>query len=165
MTTPRFALFREFVMRWKWLILSAGGILFALTVILPQIGAFEWITLIPALAVFLVVATNPEVKYRRLYGLGLVFFWPFYAVNFHWFFYMYPLDFAGMTRGASAVVVLVACRLDMALGSKFIRDAAIIGFIANEVISITENAGLMGVPIPAALVKAIEILKKNSEGE
>ena len=66
-------------------------------------------------------------------------------------------------KGVTMLVVLVACRLDMALGSKFIRDAAIIGFIANEVISITENAGLMGVPIPAALVKAIEILKKNSE--
>jgi apolipoprotein N-acyltransferase len=30
-------------------------------------------------------------------------------VNFHWFFYMYPLDFAGMSRPASAVVVTVAC--------------------------------------------------------
>ena len=109
MTTSRFVTLHAFMTKWKWLILSAGGVLFALTVILPQIGAFEWITLIPALAVFLVVATNPEVKYRRLYGLGLVFFWPFYAVNYHWFFYMYPLDFAGMTRGASAVVVLVAC--------------------------------------------------------
>lgn len=99
----------EFAKKWKWLILSAGGILFALTVIFPQIGALEWIFLIPALLVFLGITTDPTVKYRRLYGLGLVFFWPFYAVNFHWFFYMYPLDFAEMTRGASAVVVLVAC--------------------------------------------------------
>lgn len=109
MTTPRFVSLHAFMTKWKWLILSAGGVLFALTVILPQIGALEWIALIPAMAVFLVVAADPEVKYRRLYGLGLTFFWPFYAVNYHWFFYMYPLDFAGMTRGASAVVVLVAC--------------------------------------------------------
>lgn len=66
-------------------------------------------------------------------------------------------------KGVTLLVVLVASRLDMALGSNFIRDAAIIGFIANETISITENAGLMGVPIPAALVKAIEILKKNAD--
>ena len=109
MIAPRFAPLREFMMKWRWLILSAGGILFALTVIFPRIGALEWIALVPALMVFLGVAADPTVKYRRLYGLGLVFFWPFYAVNFHWFFYMYPLDFAGMTRGASAVVVLVAC--------------------------------------------------------
>ena len=109
MTTPRFLPIREFMLRWKWPILSVGGVLFALTVILPQIGALEWIALIPALTVFLGIAADPTVKYRSLYGLGLVFFWPFYAVNFHWFFYMYPLDFAGMTRGALAVVVLVAC--------------------------------------------------------
>ena len=83
---------REFVTKWKWLILPPGGILFALTVIFPQIGAFEWIALIPALWVILTLTTDPTVKYRRLYGLGLCFFWPFYAVNFHWFLYMYPLD-------------------------------------------------------------------------
>ena len=109
MTATYVAFLREFAKKWKWLILSVGSVLFALTVIFPRIGALEWIFLIPALLVFLGIATDPAVKYRRLYGLGLVFFWPFYAVNFHWFFYMYPLDFAEMTRGASAVVVLVAC--------------------------------------------------------
>ena len=99
---------RDSVSKRKWLILPLGGILFALTVIFPQIGSFEWIALIPALLAILTLIPNPTVKYRRLYGLGLVFFWPFYAVNFHWFFYMYPLDFAGMSRPASAVVVTVA---------------------------------------------------------
>ena len=100
---------RDSVSKRKWLILPLGGILFALTVIFPQIGSFEWIALIPALLAILTLIPDPTVKYRRLYGLGLVFFWPFYAVNFHWFFYMYPLDFAGMSRPASAVVVTVAC--------------------------------------------------------
>lgn len=100
---------RELVTKWKWLILPVGGILFALTVIFPQIGAFEWIALIPALLAILTLAPDPTVKYRRLYGLGLCFFWPFYAVNFHWFLYMYPLDFAGMSHAASAVVVGFAC--------------------------------------------------------
>ena len=109
MTAPHFVSLRNILAKWKWLILSAGGLLFALTVIFPQIGALEWIALIPALLVMLTVAADPTVRYRRLYGMGMVFFWPFYAVNFHWFFYMYPLDFAGMTRGASAVVVIVAC--------------------------------------------------------
>ena len=100
---------RDSVSKRKWLILPFGGILFALTVIFPQIGSFEWIALIPALLAILTLIPDPTVKYRRLYGLGVVFFWPFYAVNFHWFFYMYPLDFAGMSRPASAVVVTVAC--------------------------------------------------------
>lgn len=67
-------------------------------------------------------------------------------------------------KGVSLLVVLVACRLDIVMGSSFIRDAAIIAFIANETISIIENAGLMGVPIPAVIVKAIEVLKENAEG-
>ena len=109
MTTRPALTLRNSVSKRKWLILPLGGILFALTVIFPQIGTFEWIALIPALLAILTMIPDPTVKYRRLYGLGLVFFWPFYAVNFHWFFYMYPLDFAGMSRPASAVVVTVAC--------------------------------------------------------
>ena len=109
MTARRPMTLWELVNKWKWLILPLGGLLFALTIIFPQIGAFEWIALIPALLVILTLTADPTVKHRRLYGLGLLFFWPFYAVNFHWFFYMYPLDFAGMTRAASAVVVTVAC--------------------------------------------------------
>ena len=66
-------------------------------------------------------------------------------------------------KGMTLLVVLVACRLDIVMGSSFIRDAAIIAFIANETISIIENAGLMGVPIPSVVVKAIEVLKENAD--
>ena len=59
--------------------------------------------------------------------------------------------------------VLVAHRLDLMLGSDYIRTTALIGFIANEVISIVENAGLMGVPLPEVIVKAIEVLKHKEE--
>ena len=63
------------------------------------------------------------------------------------------------------MVVLVACRLDVVMGSNFIRDAVVIAFIANETISIIENAGLMGIPIPAAIMRAIDILKNKAESE
>lgn len=62
--------------------------------------------------------------------------------------------------------VLIAYRLDLALGVAYIRDAVIIGFIANELISIVENAGLMGLPLPAVITKAIDVLtKKATESE
>ena len=51
------------------------------------------------------------------------------------------------------------------MGSNFIRDAVVIAFVANETISIIENAGLMGIPIPAVVTKAIEVLKKKAESE
>ncbi len=68
-------------------------------------------------------------------------------------------------KGVTLLVVLVACRLDLVMGSNFIRDAVVIAFIANETISIVENAGLMGIPIPGVVVRAIEILKKQAETE
>lgn len=68
-------------------------------------------------------------------------------------------------KGVTLLVVLVACRLDLIMGSNFIRDAVVIAFIANETISIIENAGLMGVPIPPVIVRAIEVLKQKSERE
>ncbi len=66
-------------------------------------------------------------------------------------------------KGGMLLVVLVACRLDLLLGSDFIRDAAVIAFAANETISIIENLALMGVPVPKILTEAIEVLKKKSE--
>lgn len=68
-------------------------------------------------------------------------------------------------KGVTLLVVLVACHLDLVMGSNFIRDVAVIAFIANETISIIENAGLMGVPVPSIIVKAIEVLKKKAEKE
>ena len=68
-------------------------------------------------------------------------------------------------KGVTLLVVLVACRLDLVMGSNFIRDAVVIAFIANETISIIENAGLMGIPIPGAILRAIDILKNKAESE
>ena len=56
--------------------------------------------------------------------------------------------------------VLVAYRLDLVIGTNYIRDAVIIAFIANETISLVENAGLMGIPLPAVIIKAIDVLQK-----
>ena len=68
-------------------------------------------------------------------------------------------------KGMSLLIVLVACRLDAVMGSSFVRDTVVIGFIANETLSIIENAGLMGVPIPKVLARAVDILKQRSEEE
>ena len=68
-------------------------------------------------------------------------------------------------KGGILLVVLVAARLDIALGTGFVRDGVITAFIANETISIIENVGLMGVPIPAAIAKAIDILNKKGKND
>lgn len=72
--------------------------------------------------------------------------------------------FKGLCRkGVMLLIVLVACRLDIELHTTYIRDAVCIALIANETISVTENAMLMGIPFPRALKSAIELM--NSRGD
>lgn len=58
--------------------------------------------------------------------------------------------------------VLIGTRLDIIIGTTYIRDAVCIAFITNELISIVENAGLMGLPVPEVIIKAIDVLKKKN---
>lgn len=62
-------------------------------------------------------------------------------------------------KGVTLLIVLVAQCVDTAAGTTIIRDAVVIGYSVNEALSIIENAGLIGVPVPEALVKAVEALK------
>ena len=72
--------------------------------------------------------------------------------------------FKGLLRkGMTLAVVYMACRLDLLLGTAFVRDATVIAFVVNETLSLIENAGLMGVPVPAVVVNSIEVLKRKSE--
>lgn len=70
-----------------------------------------------------------------------------------------------MRKGFSLLMVLVACRLDLLIGTTVVRDATVIAICANELISFVENLGLMGVPVPSPLSKAIDVLKGKSESE
>ena len=72
--------------------------------------------------------------------------------------------FKGLCRkGVALMIVLVAVRLDIIMHTTYIKDAVIIAFVVNESISIIENAGLMGIPIPSVIAKAIDVLKNESE--
>ena len=72
----------------------------------------------------------------------------------------------GLCRKCMTLIfVLVAYRLDLVIDTSYIRDAVIIAFIANELISIVENAGLMGLPIPPVIVKAIDALQKKADSK
>lgn len=72
----------------------------------------------------------------------------------------------GLIRKATVLLfVLIGYRLDLAMGVTYIKDAVCIAFIANELLSIVENAGLMGLPIPSVITNAIDVLKKKSTNE
>ena len=68
-----------------------------------------------------------------------------------------------LKKGMTLVIVLVAARLDIVLGTAFVRDAVVVAYIVNETISIIENAGLMGLPVPDVIMQAIEQLQGNGD--
>lgn len=70
-----------------------------------------------------------------------------------------------LKKGMTLIIVLVAARLDIVLGTAFVRDAVVIAYIVNETISIIENAGLMGLPVPDVIMSAIEQLQGKRNGE
>ena len=93
----------------RLLVLILSGALTGLTVAFPVIGFLEWITIIPAAVILLCRASNKEIKLRTLYLDGLVFFYGYYLVCWHFFISMYPLDFIdGVTKGTAAAVVAIS---------------------------------------------------------
>lgn len=66
-------------------------------------------------------------------------------------------------KGLMLLFVLVAVQVDRVLGIDYVRNAVCIGFCANELLSIVENLGLAGVPMPQAVTKALEQLQKKAE--
>ena len=64
-------------------------------------------------------------------------------------------------KGMMLLFVLVAVQIDKMLGTAYARDAVCIGFCSNEVLSIIENLGLAGIPMPQAITKALEQLQKK----
>ena len=74
--------------------------------------------------------------------------------------------FKGLCRkGVILTMVLIAHNLDLAMGVQYVRDAIVIGFAANELLSILENVGLMGVEYPTVLRTAIDALRKKGSDD
>lgn len=72
----------------------------------------------------------------------------------------------GLARKCMTLLfVLIAYRLDLLLCTNYIRDAVVIGFCVNELVSIIENAGLMGLPLPSPIKRALEVLRSKAEFE
>ncbi|MFD2117237.1 holin family protein [Paenibacillus yanchengensis] len=67
----------------------------------------------------------------------------------------------GVTRKIGTLsIVAVAHMLDTIIGdAHLIRDAAIFFYLAGELLSLIENAGQLGVPIPPIISKAVEVLR------
>lgn len=70
--------------------------------------------------------------------------------------------FKGLCRkGVMLLLVCVGSLLDKVTGGQFIRTAVCLFFVGNEGLSLLENLGLMGVPFPDTLKRALEVLREQ----
>lgn len=66
-------------------------------------------------------------------------------------------------KGVVLLIVYIATLVDRAIGADYIRTAVVFFFIGNEGLSLLENVGLMGMPFPPAMKKALEALRDKAE--
>lgn len=72
--------------------------------------------------------------------------------------------FKGLLKKAMILLVVwLGVLLDGAMGTNYIRTMAVLFFVGNEGISLLENLGLMGVPYPEFLRKALEALHEQGD--
>jgi toxin secretion/phage lysis holin len=67
-----------------------------------------------------------------------------------------------LRKGAILLVVYIAQVIDRLAGVTVVLDAVILWFSLNEILSILENVGLMGVQYPVIITDALEILKRKT---
>ena len=84
--------------------------------------------------------------------------------------FLSKVAFTGLLKkGVIMLVVLLAVQLDRAVGgsgeavARTFETAATFFYIANEGLSIVENAALLGVPVPKALRDALEVLRDKHD--
>lgn len=60
------------------------------------------------------------------------------------------------------LAILLAHRMDALMATDFVMTGAIYFYLANELVSITENYGRHGLPLPDAIRRVIAVLKDRS---
>ena len=88
------------------LLLGGGALLTALTLVFPQAGFLEWVTMVPLLAGAFLLCGREGVRLGKCYLYGFFTVFCYYFVLYHWFVRLYPLDFVGMDNASSLAVVL-----------------------------------------------------------
>lgn len=63
----------------------------------------------------------------------------------------------------SLLFIIIAVELQKVSGLSGIREGVILALIVNELISIIENAGIMGIPVPDPIKKMIDVLKTPAD--
>ena len=67
-------------------------------------------------------------------------------------------------KGVTLFVILLAHQIDLLLGSgNMTMGGAIFFYLANELLSVVENCGRIGLPVPERISQVIEVLRSRKQ--
>lgn len=85
-----------------YILLLLSGILTAVSTMFTWSGFLSFFSLIPfAYAVFSLCYREEGVRFKTLFLVGSVFSISFFLTVYHWFWYLYPMEFLGFSKTAA----------------------------------------------------------------
>lgn len=76
------------------------------------------------------------------------------------------VGFKGLAKKSCILIfVIVGAKIDILLGTNYVKDGVCIAFIVNELVSMVETSNLMGVPMPPIIINCIDILKQKENNK
>lgn len=99
-------------------LLPLSGVLTALCLVFPKLGFLQWVAMVPMLLYLFTRDVHARRAPLRFFGAGALYFLSYYLVIYHWFFALYPMEFAGVSKGEAALLVVV-CWLGLSLLQTF----------------------------------------------
>lgn len=94
------------------LLLIFCGVLTALTQMVDWLSPLAYISMVP-LVYALIETAKRKLPFRRTYLVGISFALPYFVTVFHWFWYLYPMEFLGITP-LQAIGIILFCWLGLA---------------------------------------------------
>lgn len=76
------------------------------------------------------------------------------------------VGFWGLLKKAfMLLVIMLAHQVDLLVGQELAKGGAVMFYIVNELLSIIENMGRMGLPLPPQLLAIVKVLRERAEGD
>lgn len=70
-----------------------------------------------------------------------------------------------LKKGFMLLVIMLAHQVDLLLGQELAKGGAVMFYIVNELLSVTENMGRMGLPLPPQLLSIVKVLREREEAK
>ncbi len=102
-----FGIFKDYILKIQnmkksiYTVFALLGMLAGIPFVFSKAFLVSWIIYVP----LFVALFSKTANKKRVFCSLFCFFEGFYLVAYHWFLYMYPLSFAGLTNGQSAVAI------------------------------------------------------------